>query len=70
MTTVKEILKSKKKPKETVEFLAEKLKRDKKQIVELIECFEKGTTAEKGNCMEAIEYVTKENPEFAENSYK
>jgi len=68
MTTIKEIFKSKKKPKEIVELLAEKLKRDKKLIDELIQCFENGTTAEKGNCMEAIEYITKENPGFAENS--
>lgn len=47
--------------------MAEGLKRDKKLIAELIQCFEDGTTAEKGNCMEAIEYITKENPEFAEN---
>lgn len=67
MSTIKEILKSKKKPKEIVELLAEALKRDKKLIVELIQCFEEGTTAEKGNCMEGIEYVTKEKPEFAEN---
>ncbi len=43
------------------------MKSDKKAIDELIQCFEDGTTAEKGSCMEAIEYVTKENPEFAEN---
>ena len=35
--------------------------------VDLIRCFEKGSVAEKGNCMEAIEYVTKEYQEFAEN---
>ncbi|CAD7771670.1 hypothetical protein AIOGIFDO_01080 [Candidatus Methanoperedenaceae archaeon GB37] len=67
MATIKDILKSKKKPKEIVELLAEKLKSDKKAIDELIQCFENGTTAEKGNCMEAIEYVTKESPEFAED---
>ena len=67
MATIEEILKSRKKPKEIVELLAEKLKSDKKAIDELIQCFENGTTAEKGNCMEAIEYITKENPEFAEN---
>jgi hypothetical protein len=67
MAAIEEILKSKKKPKEIVELLAEKLKSDKKVIDELIQCFENGTTAEKGNCMEAIEYVTKEDPEFAEN---
>lgn len=31
-----------------------------------MEYFEKGTDAEKGNCIESIEYVTEENPEFAE----
>lgn len=67
MLTIEKILKSKEKPKEIVELLAEALKRDKKLIPDLIQCFENGTTAEKGNCMEAIEYVTKENPEFAEN---
>ena len=67
MATIKDILKSKKKPREIVELLAEKLKSDDKAINELIQCFRDGTTAEKGNCMEAIEYVTKENPEFAEN---
>ena len=67
MATIKDILKSKKKPKEIVELLAEKLKSDDKAIDELIQCFRDGTTAEKGNCMEAIEHVTKENPEFAEN---
>lgn len=67
MATIEEVLKSKKKPKEIVELLAKKLKNDKKLITELIQCFENGTTAEKGHCMEAIEYVTKEDPEFAQN---
>ena len=67
MATIKDILKSKKKPKEIVELLAEKLKSDDKAINELIQCFRDGTTSEKGNCMEAIEHVTRENPEFAEN---
>lgn len=67
MSTIEEILKSEKKPKEAVELLVKALKGDKKLIADLIQCFENGTTVEKGNCMEAIEYVTKENPEFAEN---
>lgn len=67
MAKIKEILKLKKKPKKIVELLAEKLKSNKKQINKLIQCFESGITAKKGNCMEAIEYVTKENPEFAKN---
>jgi hypothetical protein len=69
MSSIEEILKLKKRPREIVELLAEKLKSDKKLIDELIQCFENGTTVEKGNCMEAIEYVTKENPEFAENCF-
>jgi hypothetical protein len=67
MAIIKEILKSKKKPKEIVDLLAEALRKDKKLFNELVQCFEDGTTAEKGNCMEAIEYVTKEDPEFAKN---
>jgi len=69
MATIEEVLKSKRKPKEIVELLADKLKSDKKLINELIQYFENGTTAEKGNCMEAIEYVTKEDPEFAKNCF-
>lgn len=67
MATIAEIIKCKRKPKEVVELLSKKLKSDEKAIGELIQCFEDGTTAEKGNCMEAIEYVTKETPEFAKN---
>ena len=69
MATIDEILKSKKKPKEIVTLLAEKLKSDKGLVVNLIRCFENGSVAEKGNCMEAIEYLTKEDPEFAENCF-
>ena len=50
MSTIKEILNSKKKPKQIVKLLVEVLKRDEKLIAELIQCFEDGTTAEKGNC--------------------
>jgi predicted nuclease of restriction endonuclease-like RecB superfamily len=67
MATIDEILKSKKKPKEIVELLVQKLKNDRKVIDELIQCFENGSVVEKGHCMESIEYVTKEDPEFAEN---
>lgn len=40
MATIEKILKSKRKPQEINEFLAEALKRDKKLIAELIQCFE------------------------------
>ncbi len=48
MATPEEILKSKIKPKEIVELLTEVLKRDKKLIAELFQCFEDVSTAEKG----------------------
>lgn len=66
MTTIKEILHSKRKPRETVELLADALKRDQKLTDELVQCFADGTTAEQGACMEALETITKDNPEFAE----
>ena len=66
LSTIPEILSSKNKLKETIELLAEALKKDKKLIGELIQYFEDGTIAEKGSYMEAIEYMTKENPDFAE----
>ncbi|HEC86289.1 MAG TPA: hypothetical protein ENI49_00210 [Thermoplasmatales archaeon] len=66
MQIIEEILKSGKKSNEIVSLLSENLKKDDKLVVELIQCFEKGSTIEKGNCMEAIEYVTKEKPGFAE----
>ena len=67
MAEIESILKSKKKPKETLELLVEALKKDESLISELIQCFEVGTAAEKGTCMETIEYMTKETPEFAED---
>ena len=67
MSAIKEILASKRKPNEIVELLASTLARDRNLTAEIIQCFEDGTTAEKGDCMEAIEYVTKENPEFSKD---
>jgi len=67
MVTIDEILKSRKKPKEIVTLLAQKLMSDKGLVVNLIRCFENGSVTEKGNCIEAIEYITKEDPEFAKN---
>ncbi|HQL16975.1 MAG TPA: hypothetical protein PK775_06750 [Rectinema sp.] len=67
MSAIKEILASKRKPKEIVELLARALSNDRNLSSELIQCFDHGTTAEKGNCMEAIEFVTKEHPEFSKD---
>jgi len=67
MGAIEDILKSKKKQKETVELLCKELKRDSRLIANLMQCFEIGNASQRGSCMEAIEYVTKEEPEFAEN---
>ena len=45
MLTIDEILKSKKKPKEMINLLADQLKSDNKLIAGLIRCFEKGSVA-------------------------
>jgi predicted nuclease of restriction endonuclease-like RecB superfamily len=52
--TIEEIIGSKRKPKEKVTLLAEKLKSDKKLAAELIERFETASAPEKGSCMEAM----------------
>ncbi|HEX7320323.1 MAG TPA: hypothetical protein VF399_08200 [bacterium] len=64
---IEKILKSNKKPKEIVTLLAQALNNDKTLVNELIGCFKAGSTADKGNCIEALEYVTQQDPEFAEN---
>ncbi len=63
--TIEEIIGSKRKPKEKVTLLAEKLKSDKKLVAELIKHFETASAPEKGSYMEAMEYVTKDDPSFA-----
>lgn len=64
MNTVKNILKSEKKPKEKVSLLANKVKKDKKLLDEIVGYFEVGSVAEKGNCIEVMEYVSQDNPEL------
>ncbi len=64
MNTVKTILQSDKKPKEKVSFLADEAKRDKKLLDELVEYFEVGSVADKGNCIEVMEYVSQNKPEL------
>ena len=63
MTIIEGILKSKRKQKEKVTLLAEKVREDKKLITQLVKCFEVGTVAEKGHCMEAMQYVSRDEPE-------
>ncbi|MBN1151264.1 HEAT repeat domain-containing protein [candidate division WOR-3 bacterium] len=64
METVKNILQSKEKPKEKISLLAEKAKKDKKLLDEIVEFFQTGSNAEKGNCIEVMEYVSQEKPEL------
>ncbi|MBN2363855.1 HEAT repeat domain-containing protein [candidate division WOR-3 bacterium] len=64
MDTVKEILKSNVKPKEKISLLADKAKEDKNILAEIVEYSGKCTNAEKGNCIEVMEYVSKDKPEL------
>jgi len=64
MDTVKTILKSNKKPKEKVSLLVEKVKKEKKLLDELVEYFKAGSVADKGNCIEVMEYVSQDRPEL------
>jgi hypothetical protein len=66
MTALEEIIKSKAKPKEKVMLLAQKLRLDKKLISEMAKFFDKASDAEKGICIEAVEYITKEDPKFVQ----
>jgi hypothetical protein len=61
---IEQILKSKRRQKEKVTLLAEKVRKDKKLVAQLVECFEVGTVAEKGHCMEAMQYISKDEPEI------
>jgi ribosomal 30S subunit maturation factor RimM len=63
MKKIEEILKSNLKPKEKVVKLANEIKNDKTVLSEVVDCFNGGSTADKGNCIEAIELVTEERPE-------
>jgi hypothetical protein len=63
MATIESILKSKRRQKEKVTLLAEKVREDRKLVVQLVGCFEVGTVAEKEHCMQAMQYVSKDEPE-------
>ena len=64
MGAVEEILQSKRKPKEKVSLLAKKVKENNKFLNQLIEYFEVGSVADKGNCIEVMEYVSQDDPKF------
>ena len=63
-TIIKEVLQSKKKHKEKVALLTEKVKTDKKLIAQLIKLLKTGTDVEKGTCAEIMKFVSKDKPEM------
>ena len=63
MTMIKEILESKRKPKEKISLLANKVKKNNKFLEQLVEYFAVGSVVDKGNCVEVMEYVSKDKPE-------
>jgi HEAT repeat protein len=64
MGAIREILESNRKPKEKVDLLAEKVKEDRNLFAQLVECFEAGSATDKGNCIEAMEYVSEDEPDI------
>jgi hypothetical protein len=64
MGVISEILESDRKPKEKVNLLAEKVKKDRNLFAQLVECFEAGSATDKGNCIEAMEYVSEDEPDI------
>jgi len=66
METIKEILNSKRKPREKVSAAAEIIFKDHNLFIELMKILETGTDIEKGNCADIMKHVTAEKPEIAE----
>jgi HEAT repeat protein len=66
MSTIADIFKSKSKPKELIERLAEALTTDKKAIREMIEFYGGAKAVERSRCLEALELVTQTDPKLAE----
>jgi len=67
MNILDEIRNWNKKPKELIVFLAEKVKKDKSLVNQIIDCMGKGSDVEKGVCAETMEYVTKDKPELGKD---
>lgn len=65
MKILEEIRKSNNKPKELVLSLSNIVKKDKSLLKQFEVCLKAGNTAEKGICMEVLEFVSQEKPEFA-----
>ena len=66
METIREILDSKKKPKEIVSISSERILKNPKLFDELMTIFKTGSDVEKGTCADIMKHVTAENPEIAE----
>jgi len=66
MLEIRAILKSQVKPKAKTARLAESLKRGETTIKELVEFFTTGSDVERGTCMEALEAVTRDDPQSVE----
>ena len=63
-TIIQEILQSKRKLKEKVALLTEKIKGDKKLVVQLFDLLKTGTDVEKGTCAEIMKFVSKDQPQI------
>ena len=66
MNILGEIRGWKKKPRELVEFLVERVKRNKHLFGELVEGLKNGVDVEKGTCATVMSRVAKSEPEIAE----
>jgi hypothetical protein len=66
MKTIREILDSKRKPKEIVSISAQMIFQNPKLFNELMTILKTGSDVEKGTCADIIKHVTAEKPEIAE----
>jgi hypothetical protein len=64
MNVIQDILQSKRKHKEKVALLTEKIKGNKNLVVQLVELLKTGTDIEKGTCAEIMKFVSKDKPEM------
>ena len=65
-----EIRKSNKKPKELLVFLADLIKKDPHLLDDFEDSVNNAADAERGTCIESLEYATQENPELAVSHIK
>ena len=63
-TQIRDILSSKKKHKEQVEFVTGLAIKDKKVLTEVFDILQTGTDVEKGTAAEVMKFVSKEKPEL------